>query len=349
MSNPKKIRLGMVGCGFMGEAVHLVNFKANPDCEVVAVADPRTGLAGKVAEKYGIPAVHASHAELLAKEQVDAVVAILHPNVNAIVGRDVLEAGKDLYIEKPMTTSLADAQSMVEAARRNNRIFMVAFMKRYDPGIQKAKVIYDEFAKSGEIGAPFYVHAYDFAGSWECGYPKSIQTDEPYPSGPTTATPKWLREDLVGPYHNFNNMCSHDLNLLRYLMGSEPQVTGAELQGNTLIAHFNFAGALGTLVHGWVGSRKWVEEVAIYCEKGWIKVSPPPPLLRNVPARIEVFRGGDVNETSEIQAPWGWAFKNEADHFIECCLNRTQPVSSGEDSIADIRLLEAIFRHIQGI
>ena len=71
----EKVRIGFVGVGSMGQCAHLKNYVTVPDCEVVAIAELRQNLAKRVAEKYGIPKVYASHEEMIEKEKPDGIVS----------------------------------------------------------------------------------------------------------------------------------------------------------------------------------------------------------------------------------------------------------------------------------
>ncbi len=72
----KRIRIGFIGVGAMGQAAHLRNYASlSEECEVVAIAELRPEAGAKVAARYGVSKVYRSHEELLAKEKVDALVA----------------------------------------------------------------------------------------------------------------------------------------------------------------------------------------------------------------------------------------------------------------------------------
>ena len=133
-----KLRIGFVGCGYMGQVAHLPNFLAADECEVVALAELRPGLRELVAEKHGIPRTVASHAELAEAEDIDAVVAITPEDLNERIACDLLSAGKPVMTEKPMALSVEAARRMVEAGRVGDAQLMVAYMKRYDDGVREA-------------------------------------------------------------------------------------------------------------------------------------------------------------------------------------------------------------------
>ena len=70
----KKVRIGFVGVGGMGQCAHLKNYVTVPECEVVAIAEVRPNLREAVAKKYGVARTYANADEMLAKEELDGLV-----------------------------------------------------------------------------------------------------------------------------------------------------------------------------------------------------------------------------------------------------------------------------------
>ena len=103
MEKKEKIRLGFIGCGGMGQMAHIRNYaQLTDECELVALAELRPQLAQDVATHYGIGEVFPDHKTLLAKADIDAVVAIMYYGLHYTVVPDILNAGKHLITEKPM-------------------------------------------------------------------------------------------------------------------------------------------------------------------------------------------------------------------------------------------------------
>src|SRR3954449_9735465 len=97
-----KIRLGYVGCGRMAQRVHLPNFAALPDCELVGLAEVRRDLGEKVQRRYGIPRLYADHLALIADPNVEAIAVSAPFALQGEIARDALAAGKSVFMEKPM-------------------------------------------------------------------------------------------------------------------------------------------------------------------------------------------------------------------------------------------------------
>lgn len=100
--------------------------------------------------------------------------------MHAPIAIDAMNAGKHVYLEKPMATNLPDARTMVDTADRNGVKLMIGYMKRYDPGIELAKSIIDKVRVSGELGDITHMRVHCFGGDWICNVGKPITTDEPY-------------------------------------------------------------------------------------------------------------------------------------------------------------------------
>ena len=115
-----KIRIGIIGVGQIGKA-HIKRYKDIPDVEIVAVADINDAESNKVAEQNNIPFVYHDFRDLLARDDISAVDVCLHNNFHRPVTITSLEAGKDVYCEKPIAGSYIDGAAMVHAAENLGR------------------------------------------------------------------------------------------------------------------------------------------------------------------------------------------------------------------------------------
>jgi len=339
-----KVRLAFLGCGWMGQRVHLPNFLKLDDCEIVALCELREKLGKAVAGKHGIPRYYRSHEDLMPLEDIDAVVSITNDDLHAPIAIDLLRSGKHCYTEKPMATNVEDARSMVNASEKAGRKLMIAYMKRYDPGCIRAKEVIDALRVSQELGRITFVRVHDFGGEWVCNLDEPmVTTDETYPKA-DRRPPKWLPEDQVQRFYGFNNVFCHDINLLRWFLGDPVEVRYSIFHDgyhNSIIGYEDFNVSFET---GHISSRFWDEEVKVYFQHGWVDVKVPPPLLRNVPADVYVYKAGSVQRMEVPYASWTWSFKNEAEHFIQCILKDQEPLTSGHDSFKDTVVVEAIYR-----
>jgi predicted dehydrogenase len=348
----RKVRLGFIGCGWMGQRVHLRNFLKIDSCEVVAICDQRKELCDGVAKRFHIPKAYYSHKELIEKEELDAVAAIAMPQLHEPSAIDCLNAGLHVYTEKPIATCSARAAEMVKAAKKNNVKLMVANMKRYDPGVNLAKEIIEGLDRSKELGKRTYARVHYFCGDWICGFSEPmVERNEPsydywagLPKSIENIEPKHIKN-----FTSFQAQFCHATNLIRYLWGDPSEVTYANLydfdndsySGHTLLKIGDIQCALES---GRVKAHFWDEEYKIYFERGWVEIKAPPPLLQQQPAKIEVYKCTD-NKTSYEHpiSPWGWSFEEEARYFIDCVLKDKEPRTPGYDCYKDIYLCERIY------
>lgn len=343
----KRLGLGFVGAGMVGQVAHIANYVDLPGCRVVALAELRPRLGRMAAERFGIPRVYGSHQELLKDKEVDAVVVVTRPAAHGPIVLDALESGRHVLSEKPMAHTVEQAQRLVEAAERRNLRYTVGFMKRHDAGTQHAKDLLDSLRASGELGQVVLMRAWCFGGEFRCGTTDFVMTDEIRPDGLSTwpSAPDWIPPNLVQDYAWFLNVFLHDLNIIRYLAGAEPVVRAVDFsRRNGRVVMLDFGDFPAVLEMAEIASHDWQEGVEILFEKGRLSLQFPSPMLRNTPACVELTRADAPNETAIRKAPWSWAFKRQAEAFIEAIAAGGDPLASGRNSLGDLRLAEAIWR-----
>ncbi len=339
----KQLNIGFVGCGFMGQIAHMANFAADPRCRIVALADLRPKLAEMVARKYSIPRVYQNHERLLEDPEVEAVVEITQDDCHAPIAIDAMNAGKHVYTEKPLTTNLRDAQTVVRTAKRKGVKLMVSYMKRYDPGVEIAKNEIAKVLSDGSLGAVTLARSHGFGGNWICNVGKPITTDEPGPAV-KRVNPSWLPEHLVKDYRTYLNVYCHNINLIRYLIGDPEKARFCSYHPGAKVLLMEYKDFPAIVDTGWLSAHFWDECTEVYLRDGRFRILTPPPLLKNVPAEVEIYRGGSLQTYTRPAAPWDWSFRRCAEHFVDCVLNDKPPVSSGEDSMVDIKIVEEAFR-----
>jgi predicted dehydrogenase len=341
------IGIGFVGAGMIGQLAHIGNFVDLPGCRLAAVADLRSELGRLAAERYRIGKLYPSHRELLADANVDAVVVVTRRPAMGPIVRDALRAGKHVLSEKPMAPTAALAQYLVDEAAAARRHYVVGFMKRHDAGVTEAKRLVDELTASGELGRIILMRAYCYGGEFHVGAEDFAMTEEARPEGLELwpSAPDWLPQALVEDYAWFVNVFVHDLNLMRFFAGRTPRVVAADLnRPNGRIVMFDFGDFPATLEMAEIAFHTWQEGIDILFERGRLRVELPPPLLRNTPARVELTRAGAFNETVAPAVQWSWAFRRQAEAFVGDIAADREPIASGKDSVADMDLIEQIWR-----
>ena len=145
-----KIQLGVVGCGERGRW-DMTNFQKNPTVEVTAVCD----IYGEQIDKARQTATHArnftDHRKLLEMKEVDAVLVATPDHWHAAIAIDALNSGRDVYVEKPLTRTIAEGPPIVKAARVNERICQVGMQQRSGIHYLRAKREYFDTGRLGKI------------------------------------------------------------------------------------------------------------------------------------------------------------------------------------------------------
>lgn len=120
----EKVRVALIGCGGMGQG-NLANTAQHPDVVVAAAADPWEQRLNAVLKKYPAAKGFKDYRELLEQKDVDAVIIASPPHWHTLHAVHACEAGKDLYIQKPMTLHLGESLAVRNAVKRHNRISQV--------------------------------------------------------------------------------------------------------------------------------------------------------------------------------------------------------------------------------
>jgi predicted dehydrogenase len=143
-----RVRLGLIGAGDRGQFVASV-FQKNVTIELAAVCDVYTSKIDQVQSKTPSAKSFTDHRKLLEMKDLDVALVATPDHWHAGVAIDALNAGKDLYIEKPLTLTIEEGPRIVKAARVNNRVVQVGMQQRSGPHYIRAR---DEFIKAGKLG-----------------------------------------------------------------------------------------------------------------------------------------------------------------------------------------------------
>ncbi len=228
---PGRLRAGVVGLGMMGRNHVRVYDEVLTDVDLVAVADPdpdalRRATTGRAA--HG----HADPARMFAEERLDLVSIVAPTSLHRQVTLDALASGANVLVEKPIASDRPEAEAMIEAARRAGRILTVGHIERFNPVIRELR----RRLAAGELGRIFQVKATRLG---------------PFPAR--------IRDVGV-----VLDLAPHDIDVMRFLLGSEPVRLYAETEQRIHTDHedlFNgilkFAnGVIGVLDINWLTPTK---------------------------------------------------------------------------------------------
>jgi predicted dehydrogenase len=181
-----RVRVGFIGLGNRGDQV-LDAFRPHADAEIVALCDiyqPYVDFAAKKAG--GTPARFSDYRKLLERKDVDAVAVNTPDHWHALQMIHACEAGKDVYVEKPLSLVVSEGRAMVDAARRHKRVVQVGIHRRSAAFVKEAA----ELVRSGAIGRVMVARSFHIQNEW----PKGIGNP---PDGQPPADFDW--EAWLGP------------------------------------------------------------------------------------------------------------------------------------------------------
>lgn len=148
------LKYGVIGAGVQGEN-HIQCVAMANNATLLAIADVNTSRARDMAEKYGAREVFADYHDLLALDEIEAVSVALPDHLHREACEAAFAAGKHVLVEKPMATSVADAEAIVAAQEASGKTLMVAWTNRWMHSFAQTK----EALESGDLGEPLYVYA----------------------------------------------------------------------------------------------------------------------------------------------------------------------------------------------
>jgi len=240
----ERVRLGFIGLGNRGDQV-LDAFLKQPDAEVVAVCDLYQPCLDFAAKKIGTqPKQFKDYRKLLELKEVDAVVISTPDHWHALQTIQACAAGKDVYVEKPLSLCVAEGRQMVEAVRRHQRVCQVGINRRSVGFCREAA----ELVRSGGIGKVTVARAFHIQNEW----PKGIGNppNEAPPAdldweawlGPAPKVPfnknrtfyrfRWFYDYSGGQLTNFG---VHYLDFIHWALGQEAPLAVAAIGGKYVV------------------------------------------------------------------------------------------------------------------
>jgi len=322
-----QINVAILGCGYWG--INYVRiFSELPESKVNVICDQEPGCLERAKQRFPNIKLTTDVETVLQSKEVDVAVVCTEATSHYDVTRQCLTQGKHVLVEKPMTTTVPDAEDLLDLARSNDKTLMVGHTFLYNPGIQRVKSCIEQ----DKLGQIYYLYA---------------------------------RRTNLGPIRKDVNalwdLAPHDVSIFNYLLDSTPEwvnAIGAKVLRNSredvgfiTLGYPN--GILGHIHVSWadpnkvrevvvVGSRKRVffndldnlERVRIF-EKG---VAPTPSEAPGYGEYPFLMRDGDIiSPKIEISEP----LKNQARHFLTCVKENRQPLTGGKEGLDVVRILEA--------
>jgi predicted dehydrogenase len=195
----------LIGAGQRSQQ-HLEDYQRIAGAEIVAIADINEALAQQVAARFNIPNIYTDYHDLLQRDDLDAVDICLHNNLHRPAAVAAMEAGKQVYCEKPMAGSYADARIMYDTAQSLGRKLSIQLFTLFHPETRAAKLLID----TGALGELYHARSTGFR-----------RRGRPYVDGYGTPTFVQKRHAAGGALYD---MGVYHIARLLYLLGN-PSVT----------------------------------------------------------------------------------------------------------------------------
>lgn len=299
-------KVGVIGLGSMGK-IHLRNYCEMPDCQVVGVMDVAQSNLDEAKARFGV-AGFTRLEDLLALE-LDAVSISVPTVLHYEVGMAVIERGVALLLEKPLAATSAQGEELVRAARAKGVPLMVGHIERFNPAIQKLK----ELAGEGLVSV-------------------DIERVGPFPA----------RIQDVGVIRDLG---SHDLDLLRYLTGSDFESVSAVFS-TTLAKHEDSAfigarmksGVLGHITTNWLTPAR-SRTIRAACKDRYYVADLIAQQVREYGPFDPVAKTYTVKEHPVMQRE---QMREELTQFLKCAREKTPAPITGEDGLMVLKVIEQI-------
>jgi predicted dehydrogenase len=325
---PAPVQVGVVGLGYWGPNLAR-NFDRLPGAELRWICDADEEKRARWAPQFPQSRATGELDDLLNDPELDAVVIATHVPSHPVLATKALEAGKHVFVEKPLAQSVAEAEQVVAAAERAGRVLMVGHLLEYHPGVERLKQIAD----SGELGDMHYI------------YSNRLNLGQ-------------LRADENALW----SLGAHDVSVVLRLVGEEPveaRATGESYMRpgieDVVFAYLRFPSGLAAHLHlSWLDPHKERRFTVV----GSKRMATFDDM--EIERKLTVYDKGfdqDFSSYGEYIARSGdiWSprisneepLRIECTHFVERVRDGAEPRSGPESGLRVVRVLEALQRSLE--
>lgn len=214
----ERVGLGLIGCGMIARAVHMPALAASGDCEVLAACDLRDPGKAVAARHFQGARLLRNTADIYDDAKITAVVIALPPSENRAAALEALEAGRDVYIEKPLAGTLEDGLAIAEVAEASDRVTMIGFnFRRNHAALAARKAI-----EAGEIGEIVSIQTQNHTMQ-----PQALWKENPE---------KYWRTDPGKGGGALSDLASHHIDFAHLLTGSATESVTASIRSRVTTA-----------------------------------------------------------------------------------------------------------------
>jgi len=302
-----KLRVAVIGIGFWGRN-HIRILSELPEVEMAAVCDIDKQRAESIAVKYGLKPYNDSK-KMYKEEEIDAVSICVWSTNLAHEALNALRTGKHVLVEKPMASSVKEAQKIVDAAEARKLHLAVGFIERFNPGVKRVK----KAIKEGHIGSPV--------------------------SATVKRVSKWPQR--IGDIGIVKDTAIHDIDIMRYIFDEDPVAVYArmgKLQHEKIEDYaqimLSFSGGKSAFLEAnWLTPYK-IRKLTVTGSEAIIS-------LDYITQEMTIETSG---QTLTPRYEWEEPLKLELQHFVECVLNDREPLVSGLDGLRALKISEAALK-----
>lgn len=323
-TSSKRVRYAVVGLGHIAQIAVLPAFTHAKNSELVALITGDPGKEKKLAAKYGVPAFHYDEFEQAVEEQDIEAVFIALPNTqHRPFTERAAGAGVHVLCEKPMATTEKDCRAMIAACEKADVRLMIAYRLHFAPAHLEAIAL----ARAGKLGDLRFFSSI-FGMQVEAD---NIRTD-----------PK----DGGGPLRDLGVYC---INAARYLFDEEPVEVRATTLSKRGDKRFGRVEEMASTLLIFPGERiaqftasfgsAHVASLEVVGARGMLRIDPAYSYTEQLKWSLTIGE-----KTREKTFPVGDQFAPELIHFSECVRKGKRPEPDGNEGLADVRVVEAIFK-----
>ena len=326
----KKIGLGIIGLGYIGK-LHMRHSLKLPNVNLVGVAD-FSKKAQREAKNAGVKKIFSNYEQLLQEPDIDAVIISLPTHLHLQCTQQAAEAGKNIFLEKPIARNVEEGKQIVNLAHKNSVKLMMGYQLRFNESFRDLKTQID----NGALGDVVFAYG-SFISSGPFFHRAETHTPLPVPTW-------WFNRELTGG-GALIDVGSHIINLLRWYFG---EITNIKSHlsyrfnfdfedGATCFAKFE-SGTTAVISVGWFSQAF---NLGVDCfgsvNNAFVKHRPGNRLV----AATQMLTTG----MSGFHRP----HFDELNYFVNCLINDSKPSPSGEDGLKDLEAISQAYQNSIGI
>lgn len=353
------IKLGMIGLGEVSQLMHLPILQDLCDkYQITAVSDVAPSLVDFICKKYHIAAGYLDAVELIEKADIDAVLILSPDQYHGEYAMRALKRGLHVFVEKPVTLCPEEVEELIELKKQYpGQTVMVGYMRRYAGPFLKAKELLEnklmktEYLRFRDIicEGPFYIRQ-----TRPIFYPKDVpaaviaEGRERRRAHLDRAIGADADDEMRTTYQMMTGLGCHSFAAVRELYGLPKKIHSVTtaMDGQHVVIVMEFDGFLAT--YELVNNQNIVQfdaAIEIFQNTRKVLVKYETPYIRYQPASVQVIESGDQDTHTITYGPdFHDAFQTELNLFHECITTGTQPKTTLEDAMADLKLFGEIIR-----